>query len=413
MQLANLPKNPKNPRKITPEKLEMLKKSVIEFGSLDGVVFNRQLERLVGGHQRQDLDPEAQVTIVKNYDPPTSTGTVAEGWVTIQGERFPYREVMWDDAKDKLANVAANKGAGQWDYPQLTEWMLELDSLNVDLDLTMFDATERENLLVPIERVPPEGDADHIPAAPKEPTTKTGDLWKLGDHFLLCGDSTLIDNVEKLMGEDRADLVWTDPPYNVDYEGKTKEKLKIGNDNMGDEDFRGFLRTVYTNMAIVCKPGAGIYVAHADSEGVNFRAALEEGGFLLKQCLIWVKQQFVMGRQDYHWQHEPILYGWKEGAAHSWHGDRKQTTVLKFDRPHRSQNHPTTKPIDLIEYCLRNSSQAGDIVLDLFGGSGSTLIACEKTTRKARLMELAPTYCDVIVRRWEEYTGQKAELVTQ
>lgn len=413
-KLSELAKNPKNPRKISEKKRKMLEKSIAELGCLDGVIWNRQLQRLVGGHQRQDIDEEGTVHVERQFEPPTPEGTVAEGYCLIKGIRFPYREVAWDEAKDRLANIAANKGAGEWDFPQLREWMLELDAMNVDMDLTMFDEEERENLVVPVERVPPGGDPDHIPAAPKVPTTQTGDLWRLGEHFLLCGDSTLIDNVERLMGGadgDKADLVWTDPPYNVDYEGKTKDKLKISNDKMDGDDFRSFLRTAFSNMALFTKAGGGIYVAHADTEGVNFREALVEGGFLFKQCLIWVKQQFVMGRQDYHWRHEPILYGWKEGGAHSWYGDRTQSTVLEFNRPHRSEDHPTTKPIDLIEYCLRNSSRPGDVVLDLFGGSGSTLIACEKSTRKARIMELSPAYCDVIIRRWEEYTGQKAELM--
>jgi DNA modification methylase len=221
----------------------------------------------------------------------------------------------------------------------------------------------------------------------------------------------VLDDVQKLMGEEKADMVWTDPPYNVAYEGKTKDALKIQNDEMSAESFYQFIYDAYSNMLMFTKPGGAIYVAHADSEGMNFRKALVDSGWLLKQCLIWVKQALVMGRQDYHWKHEPILYGWAPGASHNWYSDRKQTTVLEFDRPSRNAEHPTMMPIELIEYCLTNSCAAKGLVLDLFGGSGSTLIACEKTGRKAALVELDPRYCDVIVARWEKYTGKKASLL--
>jgi site-specific DNA-methyltransferase (adenine-specific) len=205
-----------------------------------------------------------------------------------------------------------------------------------------------------------------------------------------------------------ADLLVTDPPYNVAYEGKTQDALTIQNDAMSDGDFRQFLRDCYATADAFMRPGAVFYVWHADLEGLNFRAAATEVGWRVRQCLVWNKNSLVMGRQDYHWKHEPCLYGWKDGAAHYWGSDRTQTTVLDFARPSRNGEHPTMKPVDLIEYQVKNSSKRGDTVLDLFGGSGTTLIACEKTGRTARLMELDPRYCDVIVRRWQDFTGQRA-----
>lgn len=205
-----------------------------------------------------------------------------------------------------------------------------------------------------------------------------------------------------------ADLLITDPPYNVAYEGATKDALTIKNDSMPDADFRQFLRDCYATADAFMRPGASFYVWHADKEGFNFRAACIDVKWEVRQLLIWKKSALVLGRQDYQVIHEPCLYGWKEGAAHSWYSDRKQTTVLEFNKPQRNGEHPTMKPVDLIEYQVKNSSKRGDTVLDLFGGSGSTLIACEKTARSARLMELDPRYVDVIVRRWQDFTGKRA-----
>lgn len=254
-------------------------------------------------------------------------------------------------------------------------------------------------------------DDDEAPEPPADPISKRGDLYQLGKHRLLCGDSTMIDDVQKLMGDQKADMVWTDPPYNVAYEGKTKDALTIQNDKMGGEAFYQFLYDAYVSMLTVTKPGGAIYVAHADSEGMNFRKAMTDAGWLLKQCLIWNKNSLVMGRQDYHWKHEPILYGWAPGASHNWYTDRKQTTVIECKRPSRNAEHPTMKPVELIEYCVNNSCRPGGGVLDLFGGSGSTLIAAEKTARRAFLCELDPKYCDVIVARWEKFTGKQATLI--
>jgi site-specific DNA-methyltransferase (adenine-specific) len=225
----------------------------------------------------------------------------------------------------------------------------------------------------------------------------------------MCGDSTSIEAVEKLT-DGLVDILVTDPPYNVNYEGATKDKLKIMNDSMDDEQFRQFLRDAFVAADAVMKQGAVYYIWHADSEGYNFRGACRDAGWKVRQTLIWAKDSMVMGRQDYHWKHEPCLYGWKEGAAHLWAADRKQTTIIECKKPRVNDIHPTMKPVELMEYQILNNTKGQDVVLDLFGGSGSTLIACEKTGRKARLMELDPKYCDVIVKRWEEFTGKTAEL---
>lgn len=315
--------------------------------------------------------------------------------------------IMYQDYKDaaqELADAVADNAIDKW---------ANLDTSGIMQDVKEFDEFDLDLLGIKDFRIveptiEPQCDEDDAPSVRTETISKLGDIWILGRHKLLCGDATIADDVAKMMGEDRADLVWTDPPYNVAYEGKTKEALTIQNDEMGKEDFYQFLYDAYLTMLMFTKPGGGIYVAHADTEGANFRKAMTDAGWLLKQTLVWVKQTLVMGRQDYHWKHEPILYGWAPGASHTWLADRKQTTVLEFNKPQRNGEHPTMKPVELIEYCLKNSVVEGGLVLDLFGGSGSTLIACEKSSRNARLVELDPKYCDVIVARWEKYTGQKA-----
>ena len=260
------------------------------------------------------------------------------------------------------------------------------------------------------EELEPEED-DYEIEPPEEPKAKRGDIYQLGRHRLMCGDSTSVTNVQALVGGRQIDLLLTDPPYNVDYTGKTKDALKIENDSMEDETFRQFLRDAFVTADMVMKPGACFYIWHADSEGYNFRGACHDAGWTVRQCLIWAKNVMVMGRQDYQWKHEPCLYGWKAGAGHNWYSDRTQTTVLEFDRPMRSELHPTMKPVALFDYEIRNSSKKGDAVLDLFAGSGTTLIACEQNGRDAYVMELDPRYVDVIVSRWEALTGEKAVLL--
>jgi site-specific DNA-methyltransferase (adenine-specific) len=259
----------------------------------------------------------------------------------------------------------------------------------------------------------PAEDDDFDPDAKFETKVQAGDIWLLGEHKLLCGDSTDPANVLRLLGEEKADCWLTDPPYNVAYEGKTKEKLTIKNDSKDDASFRAFLVDAFTAAAAGMKEGAAFYIWHADSEGFNFRYAVREAELMTKQCLIWNKNSMVMGRQDFQWKHEPCLYGWKPGAAHNWYSDRKQTTVLNFDRPTRSEDHPTMKPVPLFGYQIQCSTKEGDIVMDTFSGSGTTIVACEQLHRKARCMELDPHYCNVIIARWEKLTGQKAIKLNQ
>lgn len=281
-----------------------------------------------------------------------------------------------DDDFDALAN--------EWDATELEEWGFEFPDLGEDFEPEILEA-EEDDFLVP------------------EGGTKTdivlGDLFEIGEHRLLCGDSTQTDSFEKLMQGEFADMVVTDPPYNVAYEGGTKEKLTIENDSMSNDDFYQFLYDFYSALTTAVKKGGAIYVWHASSEVINFGKAMVDAGWLLKQQLIWVKNTMVMGRQDYQWKHEPCLYGWLAGGSHNWYSDRKQTTVINFDKPQRNGEHPTMKPIGLFAYQIENSSKIGDIVIDAFGGSGTTMVACEQLKRKARLIEYDPKYCQVIIDR--------------
>ena len=321
--------------------------------------------------------------------------------------------VIADDlspAQIKAYRIADNKTAefAEWDDELLKIELEALEGLEFDLDLTGFDKSEVDKLLADGKYSGAEEDdfdSDKALEEIKTPVTQAGDVWLLGRHRLICGDSTSADDVSKLMDGQQADLILTDPPYNVDYQGGTKDKLKIQNDKMQDDKFLLFLVSAFKNMYEYSKKGAAIYVFHADSEGYNFRAAFKQAGYQLRQCLIWVKNSLVMGKQDYQWQHEPVLYGWKDGASHVWYSDRKQTTLIKYDKPHKNADHPTMKPVGLCGYFIGNSSKEGDIVLDLFGGSGSTMIACEQTGRICYLSELDPKYCDVIVKRYIEQAG--------
>ncbi len=301
--------------------------------------------------------------------------------------------------------LALNAG---WDEEMLKLEIKDLEAGDFDISLLGFDAEELENILDEPETTEGLTEDDEVPEPPVEPVTVLGDVWVLGKHRLMCGDSTSMDDLSKLTDGQLVDMWLTDPPYNVAYEGKTKDALTIKNDEMGDDQFRQFLRDAYTAADTVMKPGAVFYIWHADSEGYNFRGAAHDAGWKVRQCLIWKKSSMIMGRQDYHWKHEPCLYGWKEGAGHLWAADRKQTTILEFEKPSRNGEHPTMKPVALFEYQLLNNTKGGDQVLDSFGGSGTTLIAAEKNGRIARLMELDPKYCDVIVKRWQDFTGKIA-----
>lgn len=318
---------------------------------------------------------------------------VADGWTEVQKRAYVI-------ADNKLA---LNAG---WDTGLLSSEFEAIKFDGFDLNLTGFDAEEINKFLaVPVEGLTDEDDA---PEPDEVPISAPGDVWMLGAHRVMCGSATVQIDVERLMGGAKADMLLTDPPYNVAYEGKTKDALKIKNDSMGDSEFRQFLRDAFSIADSVMRPGAVFYIWHADKEGYNFRGACQDVGWKVRQCLIWVKNQIVMGRQDYHWRHEPCLYGWKDGAPHYWASDRKQQTTIDCKKPQRNGEHPTMKPVELVEYQLGNNTRAGNIVLDLFGGSGSTLIACQKTQRSCRMMELDQKYVDVIVKRWQAFTGKEA-----
>ena len=291
----------------------------------------------------------------------------------------------------------------EWDYNLLQVELADLQLADFDLSLLGFDSSELESLLNGQDEDCTTGltEADAFPETPEIPASQYGKLYQLGNHILMCGDATKQEDVEALMDTTEANLWLTDPPYNVAYEGSNG--LTIENDNMSDSQFRDFLKLSFEHAHNHMAPGAAFYIFHADSEGFNFRGACHDVGLKVRQCLIWKKNSLVLGRQDYHWIHEPCLYGWKDGAAHNWYSDRSQITVMEFDKPKHNAEHPTMKPVEMLVYLIKNSSAKDNVVLDTFGGSGSTLIACEQTGRLCRIMELDPKYADVIRKRWAEF----------
>lgn len=325
--------------------------------------------------------------------------------------------IVADDLTDeqiKAFRLVDNKSA------ELAEWNLELLNIELenihDIDMNLYNFELSELLDNVIED-------DYEIELPEEPKTKHGDIYKLGNHYLMCGDSTKESDVAKLMNNNKADLFLTDPPYNValgnhDTPETARQRhrrtdgLIIMNDKMSDNDFLDFLTKCFSIAKDNMKDGASFYIWHADNESLTFRQALKNSGLELRQTLIWNKNAITLGRQDYQWKHEPCLYGWKDGASHSWFSDRSQPTVLDFKKPSKSEGHPTMKPIELFAYQIKNSSKVNDIVLDTFGGSGTSIIACEQLNRICFTMELDPRYCDVIVDRWETFTNQKAELIS-
>jgi len=310
-------------------------------------------------------------------------------------------------AQRKAYIIADNRLAldAGWDMEILKAEFSALDELDFDISLTGFSSEEITDMFA--DKNSGLTDQDDVPEIKKETVVKAGDIWVLGNHRLMCGDATSKDDIKKLCVAD-VDMWLTDPPYNVAYEGGTKDKLKIVNDSMADDKFRKFLSQSYIAADAVMKAGAVFYIWHADSEGFNFRSAAIDAGWKVRQCIIWNKSSIVLGRQDYQLKHEPCLYGWKDGASHLWASDRKQTTILEFDKPSRSAVHPTMKPVELFEYQMLNNTKGGDIILDSFCGSGTTLIAAEKNGRRCFAMELDPIYCDVIIRRWQDFTGKKS-----
>lgn len=416
----------KNPRR-NDAAVAKVASSLAEFGWRQPLVVDEN-GILIAGHTRLKAAKELGLTEVPVH--------VARGMSADQVRAY------------RLADNRIGEEA-EWDEQLLALEIRELDGLGFDLSLTGFNKEELAGLLsLSDEEIDALDDLDQAPELEDGPTvSQLGDLWRMpaahGDHMLIVGDSTSRAVLERLMGGAKADAIWTDPPYNVNYEGTAG---KIQNDNMGDKEFAGFLAKAYDAMHHVTREGGPIYVAHADTEGVNFRTEFRRAGFKLSGCLVWVKPGLVLGRSDYQWRHEPLLYGWKEGAAHAWYGGRanttvldgkdapvaiqadgsvhitigdkvvvitgdnidvqtEDTTILRFDKPSRNGEHPTMKPIDLIERCLLNSTKAGDIVLDSFGGSGSTMVAAHINGRVARLCELDPRYADVILRRFVKLGG--------
>lgn len=330
------------------------------------------------------------------------------GWKTIQATTVDV-----DDDQAAQIVLADNRLAdlGGYDDETLSALLSDVSSLD-GLGWSQDDVDELAAALEP-ERDNSEVEDVEVPDdAPQR--VKRGEIWVLGEHRLMCGDSTKPEDMRKLLGGGEADLWLTDPPYNVAIVGKTKKHLTIENDSWAnDDEFVEFLRKAFVTALDVLKPGCAFYVWFAQTQAENFLAAADKAGMTIRQTLIWAKSTFSLGRQDYQWKHEPCLYGWKDGASHRWFSDRKQTTVLEFEKPARNAEHPTMKPVPLMAYEIRNSSRVGDTVLDSFGGSGSTLMACEQTGRKCVTMELDPHYCDVILKRWEDYTGQKAERISE
>lgn len=307
------------------------------------------------------------------------------------------------DAQRRALTLADNQTTMMtgWDEDMLA---YELDVLSQDFDMGDFGFTDE---MLGMAEDAAEAEDVEVPET-IQCRCKRGDIWMLGAHRIVCGDATSGADLQKLTRGGVAQLLLTDPPYGVSYVGKTKDAMTIENDALDDSGLHEFLVDSLSNACSAMEPGSAFYVFHADSKGGVFRNALSDSGMTVRECLVWVKNSMVLGRQDYQWRHEPCLYGWKDGAAHHWYSDRKQTTVLEFDRPTANREHPTMKPVPLLAYLISNSTRKGDTVLDVFGGSGSTLMACEQLGRSCWTMELDPHYCDVIIQRWEDSTGRKA-----
>lgn len=366
-----------NPRH-NDEAVEIVARSIEEFGFKVPVIIDAD-NVIVAGHTRIKAAELLGIDKVP---------------VLVADDLTPEQVKAFRLADNRTAEIA------KWDYGKLE---IELSGIaDIDMSCLGFEL-ELDNLNIDSSE-----DEEYEVSVPAEPKSRLGDVYRLGEHTLMCGDSTLPESVGKLVGDATVDLLLTDPPYNVDYVGKTSDSLTIANDAMDDEQYMRFLVESITNAVDCMKDGASYYIFHADSGGLTVRMATNSAGLRVRQCLIWVKNSFVMGRQDYHWKHELILYGWKDGAAHYFVDDRTQSTILEADRPQRNDVHPTMKPVPLIKRLVANSTKAGDSVLDLFGGSGTTLMACEEMNRKCFMMEYDPAYCDVIIDRWTKYTGLKA-----
>lgn len=377
--------NPRKDLKPGDKEYEKLKRSIEQFGYVEPVIWNQTTGRVVGGHQRLKVLMDMGITEVDCVI------------------------VEMDVEKEKALNIALNKISGEWDNDKLALLISDLQGTDFDVSLTGFEPEELEDLFREDTKGGIKEDDFDVAGELEKPTfSKAGDLWQLGEHRLVCGDSTNPETLELLMAGKQANLVITDPPYNVNYEGSAG---KIKNDSWSDSDaFYHFLLDAFVNAEAHMASDASIYVFHADTEGLNFRRAFQDAGFYLSGCCIWKKQSLVLGRSPYQWIHEPVLFGWKQKGKHQWYTGRKETTVWEFDKPKKNGEHPTMKPIPLLAYPIMNSSMTNSIVLDIFGGSGSTLIACEQTGRICRTVELDEKFCDVIVKRYIEQVGSSEKV---
>lgn len=373
-----------NARTHSPEQVNKLRSSLREFGFINPVIIDRDYG-VIAGHGRILAAKEENIKEVP---------CVFADHLT--------------EAQKKAYIIADNRMAmdAGWDEELLRVEIEALQAEAFDLSLTGFDEKELSDLFKDDTDV--EDDDFDVDSELKEPAvTQMGDVWTLGRHRLVCGDSTKEETYETLMQGQKANLVITDPPYNVNYEGTAG---KIKNDNMADDKFYQFLLDAFVNMEKVMANDASMYVFHADTEGLNFRKAFSDAGFYLSGCCIWMKPSLVLGRSPYQWQHEPCLYGWKKKGKHQWYSDRKQTTIWSFEKTKKNTDHPTMKPIPLLAYPIKNSSMSNTLILDPFGGSGSTLIACEQTDRSCYTIELDEKFCDVIVKRYIEQVGSADEV---
>lgn len=386
-QLKPAKYNPRKNLKPGDPAYEKIRRSLHEFGYVDPVIWNEVTGNIVGGHQRYKV-------------------LVAEGATEIDCVVVHIENKQ----EEKALNIALNKAVGEWEPVALADLLSDLKISGYDLDITGFDAAEVDDLFSQVHDKDVHDDGCDIDPEQIEPFVQFGDIWMLGKHRMMCGDATSEEDVVRLMDGDSANLVVTDPPYNVAYE--SADGKKIQNDSMADGQFYEFLLAAFRNMAAHMAEGGSAYIFHADTAGLNFRRAFKEAGFHISGVCIWVKNSLVLGRSPYQWQHEPVLFGWLPNGKHRWFSDRKQSTVWNFDKPRRSKEHPTMKPIPLLAYPIKNSSAPNGIVLDLFGGSGSTLMACEQTDRICRTMELDPKYATAIVMRFSnEYGAENIRLL--
>lgn len=368
----------KNPRVLSEKQANDLRVSLSKFNLVEIPAINTD-NTILAGHQRLKImamlgRSEEEIDV-----------------------RIPNRTLTEKEVEEY--NIRSNRNTGDWDFSTLME--------DFDLNELVDWGFDAKQLSTEFDKLREAEEDEFEPEPPEEPDSKRGQVYLLGEHRVMCGDATSPGDIATLMNGEKAAMLFTDPPYNVDYTGKTKDALKIQNDHFATRQaYQEFLLKAFANAVRSMVAGGGAYICHADSEGLPTRQAFEDSKFKLKQCLIWRKDSMVMGRQDYHWAHEPILYGWTPGDKHSYYGGRKQTTVWDVERPKRSKEHPTMKPIKLVAKAIRNSSKQGEIVLDLFAGAGSTLIAAQQLGRKAFVMELDPRYVDVIRKRYAEYTSK-------